>query len=287
MALNGIDISGWQPDIDVERVPADFVIVKATEGTSFVSNSFKAQADGTLRAGKLLGLYHYINGVGAEAEMRFFHDAIKPYLGKAVVCLDWEDGGNSAWGNLAYLRRCIEEIKRLTGLTIVLYASASVFPWDLSDDTGCKRWVAQYADYSVTGYQATPWNEGAYECFIRQYSSTGRLSGYDGNLDVNKCYGNAADWNALTGTKNSTTASSTVSGATTKRRNRMECIFQPNGEPYMVYYDGVKCHKLAHPDEVTAINTVHRKCVGTDIPIFAFGTKSEPWATRFMDAVNR
>ena len=36
----------------------------------------------------------------------------------------------------------------------------------------------------------------------------------------------------------------------------MACIIQPNGKSYLVYYDGVKAHGLAHPDELNAINMV-------------------------------
>ena len=57
--LNGIDISGWQSGIDVSSVDADFVIVKATGGVSFVNPDFRRQADQTLASGKLLGLYHF------------------------------------------------------------------------------------------------------------------------------------------------------------------------------------------------------------------------------------
>lgn len=71
------------------------------------------------------------------------------------------------------------------------------------------------------------------------------------------------------------------------RRKKMECIFQPNGESYLVYYDGCKCHKLQHPDEVTAINMVYKQCTGTDIPTFQLGSAEAPWATRFMAAVGR
>ena len=35
MALNGIDISNWQKGIDLSKVPCDFVICKATEGTGY------------------------------------------------------------------------------------------------------------------------------------------------------------------------------------------------------------------------------------------------------------
>ena len=39
MAMNGIDISSWQRDINLSAVKADFVIVKATEGIGYVDKS--------------------------------------------------------------------------------------------------------------------------------------------------------------------------------------------------------------------------------------------------------
>ena len=38
MSMNGIDVSGWQKGIDLSKVPADFVIIKATQGTSYVNS---------------------------------------------------------------------------------------------------------------------------------------------------------------------------------------------------------------------------------------------------------
>ena len=70
----------------------------------------------------------------------------------------------------------------------------------MADAHGCGLWVAQYADDSQTGYQDSPWNEGAYECAIRQYSSHGRLSGWDGDLDLDKAYMDADAWAAYVGT---------------------------------------------------------------------------------------
>jgi len=67
----------------------------------------------------------------------------------------------------------------------------------------------------------------------------------------------------------------------------MQCIYQPNGESYLVYYDGSAIHPLSHPDEVEAINMVYRACNGKDIPRFRLGTKEAPWANRFSAAVNR
>ena len=38
MSMNGIDISHWQNGIDLNAVPCEFVIMKATQGTSFVDS---------------------------------------------------------------------------------------------------------------------------------------------------------------------------------------------------------------------------------------------------------
>ena len=95
-----------------------------------------------------------------------------------------------------------ERLAELLGVSmdrIGIYASKSVFPWNL---TTAKTWVAQYADMNPTGYQDAPWNEGAYDCAIRQYSSCGRLDGWAGNLDINKCYISRAEWEAMAGGSN-------------------------------------------------------------------------------------
>ena len=69
--------------------------------------------------------------------------------------------------------------------------------------------------------------------------------------------------------------------------NKMQFIFRPNGEGYLMFYDGVKAHVLANPDEVEAINTCYKQCYGKDIPMFELGTPEAPWATRFLDAISR
>jgi len=67
MSLNGIDISNYQAGIDLSVVPCDFVIIKATQGTTYTSPSFSKQMSAADAHGKLTGVYHYINGAGAEA----------------------------------------------------------------------------------------------------------------------------------------------------------------------------------------------------------------------------
>lgn len=197
MTLKGIDISSWQQGINVSAVQGvDFAIVKATQGTGYTSPTFSAQAESTLNAGKLLGVYHYVSGGDAAGEAEHFVDTVRAYLGRAVLALDWESEENSAWGNVEYLRQVAQEVIRLTGVRPLLYCSQSVLGAvaPIASALNCGLWVAQYANMNPTGWQASPWNEGAFSCAIRQYSSAGTLAGYPGRLDLNKFYGDATAW---------------------------------------------------------------------------------------------
>lgn len=194
MTMQGIDISVWQAGIDLSKVPCDFVIVKATQGTWYVSESCDMQVQQTISLGKLLGFYHYVDGSGAQAEADFFVDNCAGYFGKGIPCIDWEEDSNSAWGDTGYLKRLVQRVIDRTGVKPLIYAQSSAFPWDVAQTLNCGAWVAQYADNNTTGYQDSPWNEGAYGCAIRQYSSHGRLEGYSGNLDIDKAYMNADGW---------------------------------------------------------------------------------------------
>lgn len=192
--MRGIDISNWQNGINLATVPSDFVIIKATQGTSYVSPDFKRQIEQALSLGKYVGVYHYVGGQGAAAEAKHFYSNIKLYIGKVIICTDWEKEQNSQWGNLSYLDSFMKEINKLTGVPTLLYASQSGFPWSTASSNNGGTWVAQYANFNNTGYQDTPWNEGAYSCTIRQYTSAGRLSGWGGNLDLNKSYIDGSTW---------------------------------------------------------------------------------------------
>lgn len=194
--LNGIDVSNWQNGINLAAVPADFVICKATQGNSYVSPDCVRQVEQAAAAGKLIGTYHYISGSGAVAEADFYLNNIKNWIGKYMMCLDWESNQNSQWGNESYLKQVAQRIIERTGIPPVIYVQQSRLSAvkAIADELNCGLWVAQYANMDQTGYQATPWNEGAYTCAIRQYSSAGRLSGYSGNLDLNKFYGDRNAW---------------------------------------------------------------------------------------------
>lgn len=199
MALNGIDISNWQAGIDLSAVPCDFVISKATEGCWYVSSDCARQVEQALSLGKCVGVYHYANGGNAVSEADFFVNNCANWVGKVVWCLDWEQQGNGLVGSGAsaqqWIRSFCDRVYERTGSQPIVYTGASMLN-DVQNIGDRGLWVAQYANMDATGYQDTPWNEGAYACAIRQYSGNGRLPGYSGSLDLDKFYGDVDAWNA-------------------------------------------------------------------------------------------
>lgn len=194
MSLNGIDISNWQAYIDLTAVPADFVIAKATQGTGYVSPDCARQVEQARATGKRFGVYHYVSGGNAVAEANHFVDSCINWVSAGLFCIDWESQENSAWGDEGYLEQVVAQVKARTGIPPLIYSSAAYYAQvaAVANRQNCGLWIAQYANKTPTGYQDTPWNEGAYACVIRQYSSAGRLPGYDGDLDLNKFYGDGA-----------------------------------------------------------------------------------------------
>lgn len=195
MSMNGIDISAWQRGINLDRIPFDFVIVKATEGVSYTNGICDSSCEAALKLEKCLGLYHYANGFDYTKEADFFINKVKNYIGKAILVLDWEANNNSQFGKTdrEWVKNWCDYVFNKTGVKPVIYISKSIMT--KFEGLEYEFWIAQYANNKPTGYQEHPWNEGAYECLIRQYSSTGRLNGYSGDLDLNKFYGDASDWN--------------------------------------------------------------------------------------------
>lgn len=210
--MNGIDISAWQGDagIDLAKVPYDFCIVKATEGIDYKNRYFAAHCDAVLKKKKLLGAYHYANGSDPQKEADHFLAYVKKYIGKAVLVLDWEAKNNHLFGvkDLEWCLQWCSYVQKKTGIKPLIYIQKSAM--DAVKKAGYGLWVAQYPGYVETGYQEHPWNEGKYNCLIRQYTSVGMLSGYSGSLDLNKAYISAASWNKLAGKAKKTSASTTV-----------------------------------------------------------------------------
>lgn len=204
MSMNGIDVSGWQAGINLAAVLCDFVIIKSTQGTSYVNKDCDRAYRQAKAAGKLLGVYHYFSGGDPYAEAEFFVKNVKGYVGEAILVLDWEGEQNAKFSQGPVVAKpFLDKVKELTGVRPLIYMSKSVcrtHDWS-AVASEYALWVAQYADNNTTGYKSNPWTDnkgyGAWSGpAIFQYSSHGRLTGYSGNLDINIAYMDAAAWKA-------------------------------------------------------------------------------------------
>lgn len=209
MSMNGIDISSWQKGINLNVVPCDFVIVKATGGTGYVNPDYTRAMNQAISAGKKVGVYHYAREKGckgsAAAEADFFVKTVQSYIGKAILVLDWEE---ELPLGVAWAKEFLDRVYQKTGVKAFLYTSASVtreYDWTSVAQAGYQLWMAQYPNAKPqNGYRDKPWTDGkGYGAFkslaIHQYSGTGRLPGYNGNLDMNKAYMDATAWDKYAG----------------------------------------------------------------------------------------
>lgn len=196
MTLKGIDIASYQKNLNCENIDADFVIIKATQGTSYVNPYCDMHYQQSVRAGQLQGVYHYAEGGDPQAEAAFFLKNVEGYIHKAILCLDWESQQNARWGNkdAEWVKAFCDYVYDKVQVHPIVYVQASAMSRLACEIGDCGMWIAQYASNEPTGYQEHPWNEDAYMCAIRQYSSHGRIYGYDGDLDLDIAYMDDAAW---------------------------------------------------------------------------------------------
>ena len=192
--LKGIDISHWQANLDIASTGAQFVICKATQGTTFVDPSCDRHYQIAKRLGLKLGVYHYASGGDPVAEADFFVRNIKGYIGEAILILDWEKTQNGRYHEHAsWCLRFLNRVKELTGVKPLVYMSASVIKvadWSkvVAGDYGL--WVAGWPDnrdsWDIPDFRwdVKPWPFYA----LWQYTSSG------GRLDRDVFMGDATAW---------------------------------------------------------------------------------------------
>lgn len=198
MALNGIDISDYQKGINLDKVPFDFMICKITEGTNIEHKTHAVFIESARKKNKLWGFYHFMNDEDPVAQADYFYEKAKRYFGYGIPVLDYEMYGRIG---VSGAKKFLDRIYKLTGVRCMVYMSRSVcIEEDWSKIAPLhKLWVAQYANNNTTGYQSNPWRSsgkfGAWNtCTIHQYTSHGRLNGYDGNLDLDIAYLTQDEW---------------------------------------------------------------------------------------------
>lgn len=189
--FKGIDISSHQGDIDLSKLSGvQFVIVKATEGLTYVNPYCDKKVQQSIKLGLPFGFYHYAKDNDPEKEAQYFADATVGYRGLGIPVLDWEEKQSVSWVN-----KFVKKYHSITGVWPWIYAN----PWRFNQggvNPNCGRWVAAYPSDKVVTLDTDPGNipetDGLVCCW--QYSSRGKVKGYNGNLDVNHFYGDKTTW---------------------------------------------------------------------------------------------
>lgn len=197
--LRGIDVSSYQGDIQVQDMPIDFCIVKATEGLGYVNEWCDPVVQRCIASGKLWGFYHYGRNADPIVECDYFIYNTNGYQGDGIPVLDWEENQSVDWVN-SFVRHYHD----VTGVWPWIYAN----PWRFNQggvEPNCGRWITQYPAHLVhPDLNADPGEVPATDGLVCmwQYASDGRLPGYDDDLCLDHFFGDAAAWDKYAGKHN-------------------------------------------------------------------------------------
>lgn len=223
MATKGIDVSYNQKNIDWAKVKADgvkYAIIRCGYGMDIKNQDdtyYKRNVDECVRLGIPFGIYlfSYANTVDkAKSEAEHVLRLVKGYKPSLGIWYDIEDNNTSGSVSKSTLTNIINtfcEKIATNGYYVGVYANLN---WlNNKIDTSIKNkypiWVAQYnSKCQYTG-----------KYVIWQYTSSGKVNGISGNVDMNYLY----DDNLLTSTSNTTTGN-TSSTNTDAEKDRIKSL---------------------------------------------------------------
>jgi lysozyme len=191
MAVKGIDVSRWQGNINWAKVKAagiQFAILKAggSDDGFYTDSRWEANYKGAKANGIAVGAYYFagpkcVNAEAGKADAKRFIELLKDKKLEYPVYFDCEaQPAAKRFGTTKAVLAFCKELEK-AGYYAGIYASTySGFESRLDDSKlhSIAHWVAQYA--GKCSYR------GSYG--IWQYSSSGKVSGITGNVDMNLAY---------------------------------------------------------------------------------------------------
>jgi lysozyme len=197
--VRGIDVSEHQEDIDWLAVAGeglDFAFIKATEGMDHRDGYFARNWEGAREAGMIRGAYHFFTfrSPGSE-QARNFIATVPVEEGTLPPTIDLEFYGNSSDVPAKEevqreLGDFIVEIERHYGRRPVLYVDYDSYQAFVAGEfEDCIIWIRDLSSTPDLG-DGRPW-------FFWQYSSSGRVVGIDGNVDLNVFNGDETEFRQL------------------------------------------------------------------------------------------
>lgn len=193
----GIDVSKWNKEIDWEKVKAagvDFAIIRcayrgSTTGALVEDPYFKKNIEGATKAGIQVGIYFFTQAVNITEAMEEASIAVslaKEYPIAYPIFIDTEGAGAGARAaNLdvetrTEVCRTFCETVEAAGYNAGVYASKNWLNKNLNTEklSDYYTWLAEYKGNATY--------EGNYDFW--QYTSSGRVDGIDGRVDLNVGY---------------------------------------------------------------------------------------------------
>ena len=184
----GIDVSEWQGDIDFRKVKEagiEVVYIRAGQGFSYEDAKFERNYEEAKKNGLKVGAYHYVtarNTDEAKLQAQFFVSLISKKQIDCRLAMDFESFGNLSREEINKIAlEFIKEVERLSKKEVVVYSNTydatNIFNKEVAE---YPLWVAQYG-------VSSPQDNGNWNNWIGfQYSSTGRVSGIQGNVDLDR-----------------------------------------------------------------------------------------------------
>ena len=190
----GVDVSAYQRSISwkaIKNAGVEFGFVKATEGTGYVNPTYERHREGARRHGIPIGAYHFARpdaDDGPLAEADFFLDVAAPQTGDLLPVLDFEHRGLGPRKLARWAKDWLKRVEKRIGQPPILYTYSSFWTSTVENATGLSRYPLWLANYGANDGTVHPvrsvgdWPGVA----VHQYTSKGRIHGYDGPLDFNR-----------------------------------------------------------------------------------------------------
>lgn len=199
--VNGIDVSDWQGDVDWSQVRADgytFAYAKATQGNSYVAQTFEKNWAGMKQAGILRGAYHMFDfTVSPQAQAQYFLDVYQPAPGDLPPMIDLElPTVSSPRESVAAIASFLGLVEKKAPRHMLVYISYGFWEGSLGSTDGFSGhplWLANYTNADQPTALPHVWNAMT----MWQYSQNGNVGGISGTVDLDRFVGTPSDLRAL------------------------------------------------------------------------------------------
>lgn len=259
-----IDVSEWQGDINWKAAKAsgvNGVVIRAGYGKGNDDSNFKSYIEGAIAAGlEYIGVYWFsyaFNADMAKDEAVFCDDTVRKYKDKLNlgVYFDWE------YDSMKYAKKLGIDCDKalITGMNVAFCKKITELGYkagyylnldyqkhyiDTSKLKAYRKWFAYWTSEKQT------------DCYLWQYTSSGRVSGISGSVDMNELV-SKADSNVSKPVDNvSKPTNNNKVIYTVKSGDTLSDIAAKYGTTYqkIAADNGIKNPNLIYPGQVLTIN---------------------------------